>query len=112
MALVLVTSLLVIGNATLMGSYFSIYLTDLGGTVQVVGTAAVLAALSEVPVMVGGLAHCALFKSNHLGGRGRDVLSPLGPLQPTTGPILGRLGANAPWGVVWAVSDGLGNAGA
>ena len=52
--LVLLTSLLVIGNATMMGSYFSLYLTELGGTVQVVGTASVLAALSEVPIMVGG----------------------------------------------------------
>ncbi len=52
--LVLLTSVLVIGNATLMGSYFSIYLTELGGTVQLVGTASVLAALSEVPVMLGG----------------------------------------------------------
>ncbi len=52
--LVLLTSVLVIGNATMMGSYFSLYLTELGGTVQLVGTASVLAALSEVPVMVGG----------------------------------------------------------
>ncbi len=62
-SLVLLTSTLVIGNATLMGSYFSLYLTDLGGTVQVVGTAAVLAALSEVPVMVAGRWLIARFSS-------------------------------------------------
>lgn len=52
--LVLLTSFLVIGNATMMGSFFGIYLTELGGPVSLIGTASVLAALSEIPVMLFG----------------------------------------------------------
>lgn len=52
--LLLLTVFVVTSNATIMSSYFSIYLTDIGGTAQLVGTASALAAISELPVMVFG----------------------------------------------------------
>jgi PPP family 3-phenylpropionic acid transporter len=52
--LLLLTVFLVIGNATIIGSYLSIYLMEIGGSAQLVGTASVVAAISELPVMVFG----------------------------------------------------------
>jgi MFS transporter, PPP family, 3-phenylpropionic acid transporter len=53
-ALMLLTCFLVMSNVTLMGGYFSVYLTEIGGTVNLVGTASLLAALSEIPMMLFG----------------------------------------------------------
>ncbi len=64
--LVLLTSFLVIGNATMMGSYFGIYLTEIGGSVRLVGTASVLAAVSEVPIMLFGRRFIERFSSRKI----------------------------------------------
>jgi PPP family 3-phenylpropionic acid transporter len=50
----LLTVYLVFSSATVMGGFFSIYLAELGGDVQLVGVASVVGALSEVPVMLFG----------------------------------------------------------
>jgi MFS transporter, PPP family, 3-phenylpropionic acid transporter len=64
--LVLLTSFLVMSNVTLMGGYFSVYLTEIGGTVALVGTASLLAALSEIPMMVFGSRLLERFGSRHI----------------------------------------------
>jgi MFS transporter, PPP family, 3-phenylpropionic acid transporter len=52
--LLLVTVYFVVSNATIMAGYLSIYLTEIGGTAQLVGTASAIAAISEVPVLLFG----------------------------------------------------------
>jgi PPP family 3-phenylpropionic acid transporter len=53
-ALLLLSVYLVIGNATIMSGYLGIYLTEIGGTAQLVGMASAVGAISELPVMVFG----------------------------------------------------------
>lgn len=50
----LVNVYLVISNVTLMASFFGLYLSEIGGDVGLIGTASIVAALSEVPVMLLG----------------------------------------------------------
>jgi len=52
--LLLFTAYLVLSSASIMSNYLGIYLTELGGTTQLVGTASAIAALSELPVLVFG----------------------------------------------------------
>lgn len=53
-ALVLLTVYLVTSNANIMSNYLSIYITELGGTAQLIGTASAVAAISEMPVLIFG----------------------------------------------------------
>ncbi|HEX6287647.1 MAG TPA: MFS transporter [Herpetosiphonaceae bacterium] len=53
-ALLLLTVYLVTSNATIMSSYLGIYLIEIGGTARLVGTASVVAAISELPVLIFG----------------------------------------------------------
>jgi len=50
----LLSMYLVFSNATVLGSFLGIYLTELGGGVGLVGVASVIGALSELPVMAFG----------------------------------------------------------
>lgn len=50
----LLTVYLIFSNATVLGSFFGIYLAELGGGVGLVGVASVVGALSELPVMAFG----------------------------------------------------------
>lgn len=52
--LLLVTVYVVVSNAAIMTGYLSIYLSELGGTAQLVGTASAVAAISEVPALLFG----------------------------------------------------------
>lgn len=53
-ALLLFTVYLVTSNATILMSYLSLYILELGGTAALIGAASVVAAISEMPVMVFG----------------------------------------------------------
>ncbi|HEY0606084.1 MAG TPA: MFS transporter [Herpetosiphonaceae bacterium] len=53
-ALVLLTVYLVTSSANIMSNYLSIYITELGGTAQMIGTASAIAAISEMPVLIFG----------------------------------------------------------
>jgi PPP family 3-phenylpropionic acid transporter len=64
--LLLLTVYLIVSNATVIGSYLSIYLTEIGGTVQLVGTASVIGAASELPVMVFGRRLLDRFSSRNI----------------------------------------------
>ncbi len=53
-ALLLLTAYMVMSSASIMGNYLGIYLSEIGGTARIVGTASVVAALSELPVLAFG----------------------------------------------------------
>jgi PPP family 3-phenylpropionic acid transporter len=57
---------LVTSNATFISSYLSIYLTEVGGSTRLVGTASALGALSEVPLMVLGRRLIDRFNSRNI----------------------------------------------
>ncbi len=53
-ALLLLTGFLVTSNASMLPNFFSVYLVEIGGTTQLVGTASALSAISELPVLIFG----------------------------------------------------------
>lgn len=65
-ALVLLTVYLVTSNANIMSNYLSIYITELGGTAQMIGTASAVAAISELPVMIFGHGLLSRFSSRKI----------------------------------------------
>jgi PPP family 3-phenylpropionic acid transporter len=52
--LVLLTAFLTSSNVSMMNNYFGIYLIEIGGDARLLGNASVLAAVSELPVMIFG----------------------------------------------------------
>ena len=50
----LITTFLVTSSASILFGFLGIYLTEIGGAVQLAGTAAAIGALSEIPVFVFG----------------------------------------------------------
>jgi PPP family 3-phenylpropionic acid transporter len=62
----LLTVYLIFSSSSVMGGYFSIYLSELGGDVQLVGVASAIAAFSELPVMLFGGRLLARFTSRNI----------------------------------------------
>ena len=52
--LLLLTAYLVTTNASISTNFMGIYLTELGGSTRIVGTASALAAISELPMLIFG----------------------------------------------------------
>lgn len=53
-ALLLLTAYIVTASASIMSNYLGIYLVEIGGNTQMVGTASAFAAMSEIPVLILG----------------------------------------------------------
>lgn len=65
-ALILLTVYLVTSNANIMSNYLSIYITELGGTAQLIGTASAVSAISEMPVLIFGHSLLSRFSSRKI----------------------------------------------